>query len=64
MILIPQIHHLRLIYPFFQLKKIKLEINTHHQHLYGTRSKTRTNAVFQALNIVEDSVAELGWDHC
>ena len=49
------------ILPFFQPKKIKTEKDTPHQHLYGTRSKTQTNAVVQALNIGDDSVADIGF---
>ena len=35
-----------------------MEKDTPHQHPYGTRSKTQTNAVVQALKIGDDSVAE------
>ena len=47
--------------PFFQPKKLKLETKTPHQHPYGTRSKTQTNAVFQTLDINDDNVAHTGW---
>ena len=49
------------ILPFFQPKKTKTEKDTPHQHLYGTRSKTQTNAVVQEWNIGDDSVADTGF---
>ena len=39
-----------------------MEKDTPHQHLYGTRSKTQTNAVIQALNIGDDSMADTGFE--
>ena len=35
-----------------------MEKDTPHQHPHGTRSKTQTNAVVQAPNIGDDSVAD------
>ena len=49
------------ILPFFQLRKIKMEKDTPHQHPYGTRSKTQTNAVVQAPSMGDDSVVDTGF---
>ena len=37
--------------PFFQLKKMKPEKDTPHQHAYGTRSKTQTQAIYQTSDL-------------
>ena len=50
------------ILTFFMAKNIKMEKDTPPQHLYGTRSKTQTNAVIQALNIGDDSMADTGFE--
>ena len=45
--------------PFYQPNRIKQNnMDTPHQHPYGIRSKTRTNTIFQAPNIGEDSKVE------
>ena len=49
--------------PFFQPKMTKMENDTPHQHPYGTKSKTQTNAVVQAPNIGDDSAAHTGLDY-
>ena len=41
--------------PFFQLKKLKPEQDIPHQHPYGTRSKTQTQAIFQTSDLNEDN---------
>ena len=47
--------------PFTNPKGIKTERDTPHQHSYGTRSKTQTNAIFEASDIGEDNMAYSGW---
>ena len=59
---IPQIHPLKLIYPFYQPKKIKQD-DTPHQLPYGTRSKTWTNTILQSPDIDENGDVGLGLDH-
>ena len=40
---------------------MKPDKDTPHQHPYGTRSKTQTNSVFQAPNVLEDSDVDTGF---
>ena len=47
--------------PFFQLKKMKPEKDMPHQHLYGTRSNTQTQAIFQTSDLNEDNGEATGW---
>ena len=47
--------------PFFQMKKLKVDTKTPHQHPYGTRSKTQTNAVFQTSDVNDDKVEYTHW---
>ena len=48
--------------PFFQPKKTKIDLDRPHNHLYGTRSKTQTKAVFQMPELNEENREEAtGW---
>ena len=47
--------------PFFQPKKLKPEKDIPHQHLYGTRSKIQTQAVFQTSDLNQDNGEATGW---
>ena len=47
--------------PFFQLKKLKPKKDIPHHHLYGTKSKTQTQAVFQTSDLNEDNGEATGW---
>ena len=48
--------------PFFQLKRTKIEQDRPHDHLYGTRSKPQTKAVFQMPELNEENRQEVtGW---
>ena len=47
--------------PFFQPKRTKIEQDRPHNHLYGTRSKTQTKAVFQTPELKENREETTGW---
>ena len=44
--------------PFYQPQKIKTEKDMLHDHLYGTRSKTQTKAIFQTPDLNEENGEE------
>ena len=47
--------------PFYEPKMMKPKDDMPHQHPYGTRSKTQTQAVFQPSDLNEDNGEATRW---